>query len=465
MTMNKNYLLLAVAIMLLISLKSMAAPTNVGNGDDGTDLEGFAKLESGPLIESQLRAVNQLRKLNISNIKGLGNLINEIEKNNIYMTNKDVSAKKMEEMGAFHAGLEGKVYARTFSRPHAPTRFFPASLKLSQNQLMALHIHEGLHRALPEEIRDDEKKVSNITLAIISPESTYDQINQVVMEVYPDKKEQIPAGSYTQSVNVSKDSKLNNPSSLELSFRSFGSPKQDETKLQSLPISSIYSISSHLYPFGKNEYALGTGIDISYIKQDDGKSYMGPLGLSLRKLIFTMRGFDLETYGRADLHTLSDEELKNSLMGRDIYKVGVSLIKTTDIVYIQNDLEYTAPSEVKETIANINYTYKFGSTVAARIKAGGRYKNFHAGGFFEMLVSTNFTVESDNSDFGKEELGRNRVVALGPEIMWGRNNFDVKFYGRYLLNSSKETDFDQLGDLMGTGVGQGNLGLSVSYKF
>ena len=40
---------------------------------------------------------------------------------------------------------------------------------------------------------------------------------------------------------------------------------------------------------------------------------MGPLGLSLRKLIFTMRGFDLETYGRADLHTLSDEELKKIL--------------------------------------------------------------------------------------------------------------------------------------------------------
>ena len=134
------------------------------------------------------------------------------------------------------------------------------------------------------------------------------------MEVYPEKKEQIPAGSYTQSINISKESRLSNPSSLELSFRSFGSPKQDETKLQSLPISSMYSISSHLYPFGKNEYALGTGIDVSYIKQDDGKSYMGPLGLSLRKLMFTMRGFDFEAYGRADLQTLSDEELQNSLM-------------------------------------------------------------------------------------------------------------------------------------------------------
>jgi len=71
----------------------------------------------------------------------------------------------LEDEGPFHVNLMGKVYARTFPEPHAATRFFPAAAKLDSEQLQALHIHEALHRALPDSVREDEAVVSEITLA------------------------------------------------------------------------------------------------------------------------------------------------------------------------------------------------------------------------------------------------------------------------------------------------------------
>jgi hypothetical protein len=134
-------------LIFLLTYLVFAGPTKVGNGDDGSDLEGFDLVTSGRLVESRLKAVELLKKLNIHGVPQLGALIPEVKNTKLYLTKRNINANRLKELGAFHSGEQKYVYARTFARPYAATRFFPAALKLDDSQLIALHIHEGLHRA------------------------------------------------------------------------------------------------------------------------------------------------------------------------------------------------------------------------------------------------------------------------------------------------------------------------------
>lgn len=472
--MNKKW----KGILLLLTLMStsvLAGPTVVGNGDDGTDLEGFEKLESGNIVDARAKAIEKLKEMNVKAVPGLGNLLSEVEKADLYITRKDLPTKKLMELGAFTNDAQGLVYARTFPRPHAPTRFFPAAKNLDERQLVSLHIHEALHRALPESIREDETAAAEITLAITSPNSSYDRINETVQK-FLKKAESTKFASATPMTSVApkpvikptKHSRLNYPSKVGIRYKRFNSPKFDSTEMTSIPVTSMTSISSHLYPFGGSLSALGVGIDASIInkgestkigEEDDG-TFMGPLGLSARMLLWTAKGFDIEAYGRIDLNTMSNEELQESLLGRDITKVGMTFAKRTNWFYVENDLEYTLPSETNQKIGNIHYKYEFGSITTARVKMGGYYKAFNLGGYLEMHLADNF--KATGGAF-KYETGRNRVVSAGPEIEWRFQQFGLRLFGKYLLDSTKNTDFDFLGDLMGHGVGQGNVGLELNF--
>ncbi len=470
--MNKKW----KGILLLLTLMTssvMAGPTVVGNGDDGTDLEGFEKLESGNIVDARAKAVNKLKEMNVKAVPGLGNLISEVEKADLYITRKDLSTAKLMELGAFTNDAQGLVYARTFPRAHAPTRFFPAAKNLDERQLVSLHIHEALHRALPENIREDETAAAEITLAITSPNSSYDRINETVQK-FMKKAEasnvvlNTPMTSVApkQIIKPAEHSRLNYPSKVGIRYKKFNSPKFDSTEMTSIPLSSMTSISSHLYPFGGSLSALGIGIDASIINKgegindtDDG-TFMGPLGLSARMLLWTAKGFDIEAYGRIDLNTMSNEELQESLLGRDITKVGMTFAKRTNWFYVENDLEFTLPSETNQKIGNIDYKYEFGSITTARVKMGGYYKAFNLGGYLEMNLADNFKASGGAFEY---ETGRNRVVSFGPEVEWRSKQFGLRMFGKYLLDSTKNTDFDFLGDLMGHGVGQGNVGLEVNF--
>ena len=71
--MNKKW----KGILLLLTMMStsvLAGPTVVGNGDDGTDLEGFEKLEGGNIVDARTKAVEKLKEMNVKAVPGLGNL-------------------------------------------------------------------------------------------------------------------------------------------------------------------------------------------------------------------------------------------------------------------------------------------------------------------------------------------------------------------------------------------------------
>ncbi len=178
-----------------------AGPTRVGNGDDGSDLESGKKVTSGILIETRADAIARIAKLNAQNVPGLGRLLVEIEKSEIFYVAHDV--KPTAESGS--DGIERNstvVFARTFPEPVAPTRFFAAALTLEREQLIALHIHEALHRALPPDLRENETAVSQLTLSLSAPDSTHDRVQATMAKVlYANRFESTAASNTTRAQN------------------------------------------------------------------------------------------------------------------------------------------------------------------------------------------------------------------------------------------------------------------------
>ena len=54
---------------------------------------------------------------------------------------------------------------------------------------------------------------------------------------------------------------------------------------------------------------------------------MGPFGISARLKVWGQRDFDFGVWSTASLNVLSNEELKKSPFGRDIYTLGITLFE------------------------------------------------------------------------------------------------------------------------------------------
>ncbi|MDD0853537.1 hypothetical protein HBN50_10530 [Halobacteriovorax sp. GB3] len=176
-------------LVLMVQVNSFALPTKVGNGDDGSDLSGFVEVKEGVLLETRELALELLKSLNTRGLPLLGHLIDELAHTRIYLTRSNLETARLEELGAFHANSKKLIYARTFPRAYAATRFFPISLSLKKEQLIALHIHEALHRSLPKEIRENEQIVSEITIELTDPKANHDQLYTYLKGVHFDEQE------------------------------------------------------------------------------------------------------------------------------------------------------------------------------------------------------------------------------------------------------------------------------------
>lgn len=473
---NRKLIALAYALAVIAALSSAAwaKPTKVGNGDDGDDLEGATLINSGPILDAREKAIVLVKSLGTSGIQSLGNLLPELSRSPIYLAKKDVSAQLEGDQGSFHADLRGRVYARTFARPHAPTRFFPVAVKLDEDQLVSLHIHEALHRSLDPSVRENEAAVSAITLSITSPESNYDQVRETVAKYVPESSHG-PAAQPGEMMATSSSATLKlfenepeipstaqvlRPSLFGYSFRQF--LKNDEASQSVFQVDRMHVLQSYLYPFGTRRIPLGIGIEASFIQRPTA-SQMGPLSLSARMRLWTVRGFDIAGWGVTSLNTLSNEELKSSPVGRDVLTVGLSMERVLDRFFVENSLSYTFKSSAEQTIANVPYKHDFGGTVSAKVQGGLRAWKFRIGGYAELLLADYYRLSGDDMDF--VDIGRYRILAGGPEISWVDESFRVTLAGRLKLDSTREANFDHLGNIMGQGAAQGSLGASVSLNF
>lgn len=447
-------------LLILVFVDAKGAVTKVGNGDDGRDLEGFEQIKDGRIADSRKKAVELLNRLNIAGVRGLGTLLPETEKSEFYLAKKDVEAIEGDDQSKFHSNMQGLVFARTFAEPHAPTRFFPISLQLDENQLVSLQIHEALHRALPDSIRENEEIVSQFTIAITSPGATFDRIVSVA-DKHILKPVEYVAHSYDEGKsvvtqpNIPEDAEIKRPSMFRYGYRAFNKSEDSET-LSSLK--SMHTLESYLYPFGSDANPIGIGIGLSIASMAE-KSQLGPLSLSGRGRIWSARGFDIGLWGELALNTLSNEELKNSAYGRDVVTLGLSMRKDANYYYIENLLGLSLPGTIDQKIGNINYKYEFGALTTAKVRAGGRYKGFAIGGFGEILLSDYFKSSGGEHSY---DSGRFNIVSAGPEASFTMSDLTLTLYGRFILSRTNDATYDTVGNLMGVGVGEGFVGASLA---
>jgi len=447
-------------LAFFIFVQADAAVVRIGNGDDGSDLEGAEELTQGVIVTSRTDAVKLLKSLNVNAVRGLGALIPEVESTKLYLAKKDSSNSESGTVvqGSFHLDMKGRVYARTFAEPHAATRFFPVATRLENDQLMALQIHEGLHRSLPPAIRENEAIVSEITLAITSPDSSFDRIQKVVNQYIPEEKESEVASPPASP--IPETAKIKNPSEFSIGYRSFFTPASDTT----YPISSIEELNTELYPFGSsNALVSGVGFELSLINRSTG-SLMGPLKLNIESKMWSLRGFDVGFWGTGELNTLSATELKSSPYGRDTWHVGLSIRKDLPFFSIENILGYTFSGQSLQTVGAVQYTYHYGGVVEVSTHPAFLISHFRVGGFLELLLGDSYEVTSAGGAFDYNP-GRFRLLSGGPEVEFRFNSIALTLTGRFLLNATQDASYDSLGDLLGFGVAQGYLGLKFSYFF
>lgn len=464
--------LLVLLLLLTWPFSIEASVTIVGNGDDGGDLEGGRKVVSGILIETRDKALAHLRRLNVQAVENLGTLLPELERSEIYLVERDLPPKLHEDHGMESSSDGTKVYARTFAEPHAATRFFASALLLNEEQLMALHIHEALHRSLPPSVRENEEVVTKITLSLTAPDSNIDRVRKIVtLEIpsetttsqahtSPRSTEDSVAGtnSITRAKVMPSNQTASRPSSLTYGYRSFFIPKEE---LSSYPIDSLHTLQSLLYPFGNDRSALGLGIELGYVRTPE-ESYLGPIHLSTRVRIASMQDFDIGLWGDVALNTLSSEELKHAPIGRNIATLGLSLRRETSFSYIENLLSYSTAGEAKQRVGKVEYLHEFGAILGASIRAGLKWKNLELGGFTEVLLSDSYVVKGGAFHF---DSGNYSIISAGPELAYNKDAFRFAVTTRWVLDSTRGVSLDYLGDLMGRGAGQGFIGSSASLRF
>ena len=483
-----------VISMFLLS-HSAAGPTRVGNGDDGGDLEAAVPVRSGILVETRLEAVNKLKALQVSGVEGLGLLIPEVEKAEMLLVGQNIDLSKtdatveqksdaLEVARAIGAvGNQGQlVYARTFAEPHAATRFFPAALLLDRNQLVALHIHEALHRALPAGIRENEKSVSRITLAIAAHDSTFDRIKSTVAKEMKAHRSSLAGAAVNIENGTSQNSRgslseeqsnilrsLNRSrhNSVEYSYRSFFMPESNQS---AAPISALHSLKSFMYPFGSSRDdqagAFGFGLELTFVGLTE-RWYLGPVGLSTRLRVAQWDEFEVQLLAALHLNTLSAGEIKDIPVGRDTGTFGVAVRREDERVRIENQIYFVPGSETQQTVSGSPYTHRYGSSLAVRFAALGKFpiapkNSYEFGGMAEVLLSGPYEVTGGGTS---SKTDRIRVVSVGPEFGYRVGDLRFSLNGRFVVDSTRDVSLDQLGDLLGQGVGQGSVGAAAAWNF
>ncbi len=461
---------------------TVAGPTRVGNGDDGGDLEGAQKVTSGILVETQREAVQLLRSLQVQGIEGLGTLIPETEKADIFLAQQEPSPtaltatesqSDLEEVAQSIGAREPYVYARTFREPHASTRFFPKALLLDRKSLIALHVHEALHRALSEELSGNERAVGRITLALTSEGATRDRVQEVIRKETEQsraaklafERDMIRADATSSLATVVSDSRpqIESPSLLGYSYKSF---VLADKQVALSPMRSLHVLRSFLYPFGQGAEAVGVGVEFSYL-QAEQEAYLGPIGLSGRMKVLTWRGFDVDGVAALRMHSVGSQELKDSPLGRDVFEVGINIKRDHPRYFVENKIAILSQSEASQTIGAIRYSYDYGSIFNAGIGAAARIPLFGQS-LLEVGASADVLLAENSSFKGGSfvhDTGRMRVVTLGPEVAWLAGPVRASVRGRYIIDSTKGATLDQLGDLLGHGVGQGGIETGLSLRF
>lgn len=405
-----------IFLFVLVSYAAFGAPlehTKVGNGDDGSDLEGAVKIVTGPIADARQAAVRVLERLQTPSIPGLGYLIPEVERATLYLAKRDVKAGH---------------YARTIPEPHAPTRFFPSALKLDRDQLIALHIHEGLHRALPESIRTDEEIVGEITLALTVPEATTDRVMAVVQR-------------HLAKPQAKEDADIDAKSSIGYGVQQYVSSEG------AFKIDRMHHAQLELIPFVLSRWSLGLGLQASILEATGG-AHMGPLTIAPRLRFLSQRGYDVSTYVSGSFPAFASDKTRQTIVARDVYTIGFSVRKEQGLGFFDIRTGWSFVGSTEKPL-------RFGSVLHARAGGGLRFGKVEAGAYSEIHLA----------GFDNIGLGTFSLFTAGPECWYVDGPFAFGVTGRFILSGPEGVTLDRLGSLAGYGAGKASLGLNARWSF
>lgn len=487
-----------MVILFTVSAQIFAAPTELGNGNDGKDLLEFKEITEGEIFESRKEAVAFLSKINLRGIQGLGYLKDEVEKTKLLITRDGLTPQELLNLGAFKTGNNPVVYARTFPRPHAPTRFFPASRELSRKQLVTLHIHEGLHRALPPEIRANEEIVENITKVITSPDSTFEDIVVVMDRNLPQRQ--------SQPMTPASSTAVNDPhiGFFKDNFFKYKIQSYSDNALQLWNSSQSFGVKSTLYQgktwniqFNPTYHTFSNSFD-----QQGSSDKMIHFSLRVEK-----KANDKRTWGYQITRTgWLDSNVYNNPLSRDITTLQLDLTRRYDSFNLISKVYFSGMSSTIGSIELLkdpnlttinggielsisgrdiyNIQSDFGSIVSASLGA----QNFWSDNMtsivsldvHKMSGYTSLTderVDDPSSPFGYRYSSKDNNLSSVPALfvintqasyLMGDFSLDIRYFR--LLNTPDnpelgEINLTSLGDPMGRGLGKQSFSMALAYNF
>lgn len=468
---------------LLLAPTAFATTTRVGNGDDGRDLEALKPITAGPILDARVKAANAMRALNTQGIPGLSALIPEIERTDLLLAKSD-TAPTTEAPGSAEISPDTKnVYARTFAEPYAATRFFPIAETLTEDQLIALHVHEALHRALPEKLRGDENAVTHLTLALTSPGATYDRVRMTAALYLKDTpKASSKAANIAPATSTSEQTLPSEPdtsgriaadlvklvpakSRTQVAYE-LDLPTQDTLGFNTMGSLQTIQVKSALAGFQK----IGS-LEFEPVLRLRSKTYgfnslpllSGTTSVDLQGRISVDESTDFSPFVR---YTLGENYSTNSWQeGRDIATFGAFYRSESKRRYFDSSMSYSLPSSLKSDSSwrsNIDYS----SVISLTVKAGFKLGKFRLGGIGELHSSNGIEVETNpDSIYSTQTVstGSFRSILLGPEIGFQGRKFEFKAHAKWVLNGMG--DLSNYGDIMDRGTGAGQVGTAFAMNF
>lgn len=451
--MKSRHYILFFALYLFCS-KLQAGPYKVGNGDVGTDLAAFEQVHIGKLKETQKKAALLLKQLNTKQLPSLELLEPEVEKADLYLVKHELSEAKLKELGQWDENSGHHVYARTLARPHAATRFFRQAMELSEQKLIALHIHEGLHRALPKVIRENEEAVAKITSLLTTPDMTFDTLKRELPKIHS----LFDVGSEPSDV---AQTQRYLPSHINFGVSEYSEPNENQPNRR-LPVSRRYRFGTMLYPFEDYNYLsnIGFGFDTSIIElNDDASNFFGPFSLTVRGKFWRLGKFDVSGFAKGTFNTFSAEKVEQSLQGRDYLTLGFDFKKRKNKYYFHHGIEFITNSEVKTS----NRKYLIGNIGKFWLKTGRHFnRHFTLGAQAEIMYLDSFGVRGDGLNINK---GGSQFLSLGPDLNYKNKDYEVQIIGKYLMDTADDDEYNYINDLFDNGQGQWLWTLNYKLNF
>lgn len=474
--MNRRILFIILAAGIAAGGHADASVTKVGNGNDGADLEALTPVTSGPIIEARAEALARLKNLNVIGVAGLGLLIPELERSEMMMAAQDVHPTG-EPAGVLEISPDrSQVYARTFAEPYAATRFFPAALKLNRDQLVALHIHEALHRSLPAAVRENEDVVMHITMALTSPGASHDRVRQVAglyirpvpMDVAASDFDGAPSIQMrpprSRLIPLPPDSK----SRFALGFENYQTTEYSRSFYQGYSQSLDFSTSLGGYK------RLGSLVIEPYFRvrmkmlSDTGRvsSSLGPSAIDLAARTQSAVGTLSSAFVRFSAKSL--DAYQREVFDRDIWTFGLANQRKSRRAYLESQAFYSLSSTVSR---NADRDVKFQPILSMAAHGGWTLKKWRLGGLAELHASagqseTVSSVQYEDGKMNEYKYKRDpfRLLVIGPEFGFHGDSFQFKLYGKHLLNQASNSLTD-LGDIMDRGAGNAMVGLTLTSLF